>query len=171
VVIEGRGDRVEKVLAAQAIEHRMTRAGALADAALTHDSLLLVGCTGEIEAPDVERVAWFVLTGGHLFTTCWALTHTAERALPGVLTKAETSAEVVARVPASCADTDSPYVEQVFLPDVRPIYSLIGAHLIEVVDPERAEVLLDSPECAEATARCSTAPTTSTCRVWSRPKA
>ena len=33
--------------------------------------------------------------------------------------------------------------------DVQPVYALPGAYLIEVVDPERAEVLIDSPECAE----------------------
>jgi hypothetical protein len=29
------------------------------------------------------------------------------------------------------------------------LYALQGAHLIDVLDPERAEVLIDSPECAE----------------------
>ncbi len=36
-----------------------------------------------------------------------------------------------------------------FTPDVEPVYHLEGAYLIEVLDPERAEVLLDSPDAAQ----------------------
>ena len=67
---------------------------------------------------------------------------------PGVLKKYETG-EVLDTVSADNCAQDSPYLEGVFAPGVRPLYSLVGAHLIEVVDHERAEVLIDSPECAE----------------------
>ena len=42
----------------------------------------------------------------------------------------------------------SPYLRGVFDDHVQPFYALEGAHLIHVVDPERAEVLLDSPAAA-----------------------
>jgi len=150
VVVESRGDHIEKVLAAQEIPHRMTRAGALPQAGLSQDALLMMNCSGEIEAPDVERVRWFVLTGGHLFGTCWALHETIARAMPdGPLAKFETVGEVMASVPASPCDRESPFTAGVFPPGVEPIYALQGAHLIRVLDPERAEVLVDSPWCAE----------------------
>jgi len=44
---------------------------------------------------------------------------------------------------------DSPLLTGVFPPSVVPIYHLEGAHLIQVLDPERCEVLIDSPDAAE----------------------
>jgi hypothetical protein len=150
VVVESRGDHIEKVLASQSIEHRMTRAGALPEAALSQDALLMMNCSGEIEQKDVERVRWFVLAGGHLFGTCWALHETIVRSMPeSPIARFETSGEVMGSVPARSCDAGSPYTEGVFPPGVEPIYALQGAHLIDVLDPERAEVLIDSPWCAE----------------------
>lgn len=150
VVVESRGDHIEKVLAAQGIEHRMTRAGALPAAALSQDALLMMNCSGEIEAGDTDRVRWFVLAGGHLFGTCWALHETIQRSMPtSPIAKYPTTSEVMANVPASPCDVNSPFTAGVFAPGVEPIYALQGAHLIRVLDPERAEVLIDSPWCAE----------------------
>ena len=53
-------------------------------------------------------------------------------------------------VPAESSGVTSGFLEGVFAREVQPIYELEGAHLIEVVDPERAEVLVDSPLCAES---------------------
>ncbi|MFN0009056.1 MAG: HEAT repeat domain-containing protein [Planctomycetota bacterium] len=152
VVLESRGDSIEVLLGKQEIEHRMTMAGKVAESGLHPDALFVANCTGEIEAGDVERLRWFVLTGGRLFGSCWALSETIEKAVPGVLAKFETRDEVLDHVPAedvSALAGGSPYTEGVFDKETRPIYALEGAHLIRVVDPERAEVLLDSPACAD----------------------
>jgi hypothetical protein len=153
VVLESRGDHIEKLLAKQGIEHRRTSAGKVAESGLQPEALFVANCTGEIEAADVERLRWFVLTGGRLFGSCWALTETIAKAVPGVLRKFETRDEVLDAVPAEDASIEeggSPYTEGVFAKDSRPIYALEGAHLIAVLDPERAQVLLDSPACADA---------------------
>ncbi|MDZ4772621.1 MAG: HEAT repeat domain-containing protein [Planctomycetota bacterium] len=150
VVLESRGDHIEKVLESQKIEHRKTMAGKITANGLTSDGLFIANCTGEIEEPDVERLRWFVLAGGHLFGSCWALHETIERALPGPIAKYETASEVLATVEARVCAVDSPYLEGVFLRGVQPMYALEGAHVIDVREPERAEVLIDSPECADA---------------------
>jgi hypothetical protein len=149
VVLESRGDHIESVLDGQKIEHRMTMAGKITDARLSSDALFVANCTGEIEAPDIERLRWFVLVGGHLFSSCWALHETIEKVMPGVLAKHETRDEVLANVEARDCSAGSPYLEGVFADGVQPFYAIEGAHLIDVNDPERAEVLVDSPECAE----------------------
>lgn len=149
VVLESRGDHIENVLKDQKIEFRTTMASKIGANGISVDGLFVANCTGEIEEGDVERLRWFVLTGGHLLGSCWALHETIERALPGVQRKFETTSEVVANVEAFDCSNRSPYLEGVFTEGVRPIYALEGAHLIEVVDAERNEVLLDSPECAE----------------------
>ena len=149
VVLESRGDHIQKVLEHLEIDHRLT-AGSKVPAAEVHPRAVFVAnCTGEIEARDSELLAWFVRTGGSLFGSCWALQETIERAYPGVLRRLETTGEVLDNVRAAPCVEDSPYLEGVFEGAVEPIYALQGAYLIDVVQPERVEVLVDSPECAE----------------------
>ncbi len=150
VVLESRGDHIEKLLDKQKIEHRMTLAGKVGENGIQPDTLFVANCTGEIESVDVERLRWFVLCGGRLFGSCWALHETIEKVVPGVVRKFETRDEVDDNVSAEEASAGSPYSEGVFASEVRPIYALEGAHLIEVLDPERVEVLVDSPACADS---------------------
>ncbi|MEM9802708.1 MAG: HEAT repeat domain-containing protein [Planctomycetota bacterium] len=150
VVVPGRGDHIELVLERLEIKYRIARGGQLAEAGLHPGAILLVGCTGEITPDDVDIVRWYVHAGGALFTSCWALTYTVEPAFPAVLAKFPSPGEVVDNVFAfpAIGAADSPYLRGVFDGGVRPYYSLLGAHLVEVLDPERAEVLLDSPTAA-----------------------
>jgi len=148
-VLESRGDHIQTLLGRLKIQHVMTMAGKVDQLALQPDALFVANCTGEIEEKDVERLAWFVRCGGHLFGSCWAITETIVRIAPGVIRKAETASEVLDKVPAEPAALQSGFLEGVFGRDVQPIYELEGAHLIEVDDPERTQVLVDSPICAE----------------------
>ncbi len=149
VVLDSRGDHIQNLLERLEIRHRMTSAARHAEDALHPSAVYVSNCTGEIEPDDVERLQWFVTTGGYLFGSCWSLSKTIEAVVPGVVTRLETSSEVVDRVEAEPVAADSRWLEGVFDGGVRPLYELSGAHLIEVLDPERAEVLIDSPECAE----------------------
>ncbi|MEM9380937.1 MAG: HEAT repeat domain-containing protein [Planctomycetota bacterium] len=150
IVVPGRGDRIEGVLERLGIKFRIARAGQLDEAGLHPEAILLVGCTGELAADDIEIVQWYARAGGALFTSCWALTYTVEPSFPAILTKFPSPGEVVDSVfalPTATAE-ESPYLRGVFDGGVQPYYSLLGAHLIEVLDPERATVLLDSPSAA-----------------------
>lgn len=151
IVFAGRpgGDNIQNLLARLSVKHRMTEANRLDGDAVHPDAVYVANCPGEIEPKDVDRLQWFVRTGGYLFASCWALHETVERVYPGVVRKAETKSEVLDDVPGTCVAPDSPYVQGVFPPDTTPIFKLEGAHLIEVLDPERCEVLVDSPICAE----------------------
>ena len=148
-VLDSRGDHIQTSLGRLKIQHTLVQAGKVSELALQPDGLFVANCTGEIEKEDVERLAWFVRAGGHLFGSCWAITETVNRIAPGVIKKAETASEVLDNVPAEPAGAESGFLEGVFGREVQPIYALEGAHLIEVEDPERAQVLIDSPLCAE----------------------
>lgn len=145
IVFQSRGDRIEELLAQLGIVHRLTRSGQVKDAGLHPLGIFVSNCTGEITRDDVDPIAWFVRTGGHFFGSCWSLNKTIELASPGCLRKYDLKGQVLADVIAEPCRPGSPFVEGVFQPLVRPIYVLEGAHLIDVVDPERAEVLMDSP--------------------------
>jgi hypothetical protein len=162
VVLDSRGDHIQKVLqlvrtpgaenkdgsAAHGIPYRSTRAAQHHKDGLPPAAVYVSNCTGEVEAGDIELITWFVHTGGYLFGSCWSLHETIEKVVPGIVRKFETAGEVVDTVRAEPCAPGSPYLKGVFDGDVEPEYNLEGAHLIEVLDRERCEVLVDSPECA-----------------------
>jgi HEAT repeat protein len=149
IVLQSRGDTIEKLLEHLTISHRLTRSGQVPDAGLHPFAVFVANCTGEITPKDVEQLAWFVRVGGYLFGSCWALSETIELVYPGVVRKLPIPHQVLANVIAEPCRTESPYLAGVFPGMVQPIYVLYGAHLIDVMDPERVEVLIDSPQCAE----------------------
>lgn len=146
LVFESRGDHIQNVLADLGVEHRITTSGRVAEGGPQPRCVFVANCTGEMNGEDVARLRWFVHTGGYLFGSCWAVHETIARVVPGAVDKLETRGEVLDDVPASACAV-SPYLEGVFGRDVVPIYALEGAHLIRVLDPERVEVLVDSPQC------------------------
>ncbi len=150
IVIPGRGDHIEKVLKRLGIKFRIAPAGRVQASRLHPGAVLMVGCTGEIAPADVEAVRWFVRSGGALFTSCWSLTNTVQRSFPALVAKFPWPQEVMDNVYAvpTRAGAASPFLRGVFDGGVQPYYSLVGAHLIKVLDPERVEVLLDSPSAA-----------------------
>jgi len=148
LVTRGGGDNIQDLLQKLGIGHRLTRAASVDQAALHPDALFVANCPGEIVAKDVDRISWFVRTGGYLFASCWALTETVGKAFPDVARKVETKGEVIGTVPAGPVPDPPPFVREVFDAATRPNYELRGSHLIDVLDPERCEVLVDSPACA-----------------------
>ncbi len=146
VVLDSRGDHIQRVLDQLKIAHRTTQASKLAEAALHPGAIYVSNCTGEIEPKDALRIAWYVRAGGVLFGSCWSLTETIDRVHPGILRHFETPSEVLDDVVARAVDPTNPYLKDVFKPDCEPMYHLEGSHLIEVLEPERCEVLIDSPQ-------------------------
>lgn len=149
LVLESRGDHIEAVLDQLGIEHRMTAANRVAEDGLDAAGVFVSNCTGEMESGDLERLAWFVKVGGYLCGSCWALSETIDRVAPGIVRKLETRNEIVDTVRATACDPGSPYLEGVFGEYVEPLYHLEGAHVIEVLQPERVEMLIDSVESSE----------------------
>ncbi len=149
LVLESRGDHIQFLLDFLGIKHRLTESAQIATSGVDARGVFVSNCTGEIVPNDVEQLAWFVRVGGSLFGSCWALHETIEPLGTGAVRKLETRNEVLDNVLATPCAIGSPYLEGVFGPEVRPIYALQGAHLIEVLEAERVEVLVDSAECAE----------------------
>ena len=150
VVVPGDGDRVELVLDRLGIEYRTVQAGEISQSGLHPAALLLVGCTGQVAPDDLEVIRWFVASGGALFTSCWALTYTVEAAFPAIVSRFPSPGQVLDNVFArpTPEGLESSYLTGVFDGGVQPYYALQGAHLLHIVDPERVEVLLDSPSTA-----------------------
>jgi HEAT repeat protein len=149
VVFQSRGDHIEQLLDRLKIAYRTTKAGDVAASGLHPEAIFVANCTGELMPGDLEPLQWFVHTGGYLFGSCWALTETIGKLQGGVMQQAPTRDQVMDNVRALPVQANSPLLQGVFPPAVVPIYHLEGAHLLAVQDPERAEVLIDSPDAAE----------------------
>lgn len=149
LVLESRGDHIEKLLSHLSIPHGMTRAGRVRASGPDPRGVFVSNCTGELSPEDLEPLEFFLHAGGYLFGSCWAVEETIARLVPGEVRRLATRDEVVDRVTASPAAPDSPYLAGVFGEATLPLYELQGAYLIEVLAPERVEVLVDSPEAAE----------------------
>jgi len=148
IVTRGGGDNIQDLLTDYGIEHRLVRAASIQKCGLHPHALLVANCPGEITAKDVEVIQFYVRAGGYLFASCWSLTHTVERCFPGIARKLETRAQVIDTVRAEPVPVESPFTAGVFAASCQPLYELMGSHLIDVVDPERFEVLIDSPDTA-----------------------
>jgi HEAT repeat protein len=149
VVLDSRGDSIQELLASLEIRHRMTRSKGVKADGLQPLGVFVSNCTGEMQPEDHERVQWFVHAGGALFGSCWAIDKTIGLEFPNTIRKyPKAMGQVLDQVRAEALPTDSAYLDGVFPGVTRPMYELYGAFLVEVLDPERCEVLIDSPECA-----------------------
>ncbi len=142
------GDNIQVLLKDYEIEYREIRAASVAKVGIQPYGVFVANCPGEIVAADVETLQWFVRVGGYLFASCWALTHTVNKAFPEVVDKLPLKGQVIGTVEAEDVGTQSKYIKDVFDSATTPLYELMGSHLIRVLDPERFEVLIDSPQAA-----------------------
>ncbi|MEZ6037403.1 MAG: HEAT repeat domain-containing protein [Planctomycetota bacterium] len=149
IVLTSDGDHIEKLLDRLEIAHRETKANQVPATGLHPEAIFVANCWGHLEEGDVAPLTWFVYTGGSLFGSCWALTETIGRIEPDVMRMFQTKKQVLDNVRARPCRSDSALLTGVFPPSVVPIYHLEGAHLIQVLDQERCEVLIDSPDAAE----------------------
>jgi HEAT repeat protein len=144
------GDHIEQLLERLQVAHRLTGQNQVSACGAHPEAIFVSNCSAEITPADVDPIAWFVRAGGFLFGSCWALGETIDKVHPGVIRKWNTGQEqVLDDVRALPCKAESPLLNGVFGPGVVPIYHLEGAHLIDVVDVERCEVLIDSPDAAE----------------------
>jgi HEAT repeat protein len=149
-VFQSHGDHIENLLARREIEYTFTGPGAVGASEVHPFSVYIANCIGDCAGSDVDYLRWYVLTGGYLFSSCWALNGTIEQIEPGIMQSVRRymRGTLTDRVAAEMTVAASPYLKGVFGPGSQPIYSLEGAHMVQVLLPERCEVLLDSPECA-----------------------
>lgn len=150
VVLDTRkgGDNIEELLERLTIDHRLCEGGEVPSAKLHPFAIFVANCAGEIQGDDANRLEWFVRTGGYMFASCWALTETIGKTFPGIASQHPTGGQVLDVVDAEALPRSGRFLGGVFRKGTRTRYVLEGSHLIRVHDPERFEVLIDSPECA-----------------------
>lgn len=148
----GGGDHIEDMLKTLKIQHRVILSPRVKQAGLHPYALFVANCWGKIGEEDAEALQWFVRAGGYLFSSCWALHETVVKVYPGVVQRFMTKSkgnDVIDYTPiATPCIPDDPFLDSVFDQWTEPQYVLEGAYLLEVLDPDRCEVLIDSPQAA-----------------------
>jgi hypothetical protein len=109
---------------------------------------VLVNCPGRVGPDGARRLARFVDRGGFLLTTDWAVLHVLEEAFPGTVrfTRRPTRDDVV---PIRVVRPEHLFLRHVLTGDDRPLWWVENqSYPIEILDPRRVEVLLESDEMA-----------------------
>ncbi|MCK6481166.1 MAG: HEAT repeat domain-containing protein [Planctomycetes bacterium] len=147
LVVTGAWDHAEKVLEHLSIKHTRLRAQELKDAGLNPNQVVLVNCEGNLDSGSAERIQWFVNVGGYAMTTDWALAKAVKLCFPGYADHfpgANTGNDVVV---VEDGFPGHRYNAGVFegVPAMK-WWLEIQAFPIQVLWPERCEVLVDSAE-------------------------
>ncbi len=154
LVVSGAYDHVEEVLALMGVRHETLPPEDLELVPLDGRGMLIVDCGNDVLSPRAAaRVRDFVAAGGYLATTDWGLENVIERAFPGVLRSLYAGGRGV-------------YTknEQVTIRLPRPGHELVRgmrsmgadavwwvedrAHPVEILEPDRVTVLVESESFA-----------------------
>lgn len=145
VAVLGRWDKVELILKDLEIRHAAIRAQEIKSYGLNPKQVVLVNCEGSVDSETTLFLQWFVATGGYMATTDWALVNALNTTFPEVVVKfgkRSTSNDVVVVEPA---EPGHPVLRGVFREEAELQWWLeIQAFPIEIADPVRATVLVDS---------------------------
>ena len=145
VVVSGVYDRVQDVLRAVEVKHVVIPPSLLEKLDLLPTQTLMVNCPGMVSPTAVKKIRDFVLRGGYLVTTDWAI-GLAAKAFPGTIEHngVRTPSDVVA---AEVLDKSEPLLSHVRVLKDQPRWWLEGSSFpIRILDKQRVHVLMTSSE-------------------------
>lgn len=83
IEVKGEWDDAARTLRALNINHTSIRRGKLKDLDLRGARVLVVNCAGEVPRESMQKIRDFVMSGGYLLTTDWALDGCLQKVFPG----------------------------------------------------------------------------------------
>jgi hypothetical protein len=149
LVVQGRYDRVERVLDELEVPYVAVAPGELARARLSGFRALIVNCPGDLGSGGVRAVREFVERGGFLFSTDWSVLNVLEPAFPGTIryTGRPTRDDVVA---IRVLRPEEMLLRHVLTGADRHLWWLENkSYPFTVLDPRRVDVLIESDEMKE----------------------
>jgi hypothetical protein len=149
LVVLGRWDKVQLILDDLKIPYTLIRVQKLKTIGLNPKQLILFNCEGGggVDRQSTESLRWFVNTGGYIITTDWALQNVVKDVWPGLMAKWEKNTTRNDAVTIEPALPDDPILRGVFDRGLPLKWWLeIQAFAIQILDPFRVDVLVDSLE-------------------------
>ncbi|MFC2160633.1 hypothetical protein ACFLRX_03150 [Acidobacteriota bacterium] len=149
IVIGGTYDHIEMVLKIAGTPFTLIRPADVEQAAFRPDQVVFVNCPGNIGPLGLRKLNTFVLEGGFLFTTDWALKHVLEEAFPGYIKyNQHATADEVVRV--EILDTKDPFLKSLLGPKDDPQWWLEGSsYPIQIINKKSVHILVSSKEIKE----------------------
>jgi len=148
-VVGGSYDHIEEVLDSSDTPYTLVQPEMLDEAKLRPDQVVFINCPGNLNKKGMRKLESFVRGGGFLFTTDWALRHVIEPAFPGYLAYNDRpTLDEVVRI--EILDKDDTILQSVLDEQDDPQWWLEGSsYPIQIVDPKRVRVLIQSKELKE----------------------
>ncbi|MEM9541727.1 MAG: hypothetical protein AAGA60_19805 [Cyanobacteria bacterium P01_E01_bin.42] len=145
VVTLGIYDKVQQVLDALGLTYRIVPCQIVVTLPLRADQVLIVNCPGSFDAEGIEVIHRFVINGGTLITTDWALQTTLQLAFPDTCqwNNITTRDDVV---PVSWVDPDSIYTQGVEVPEQVISWWLEDTSYPIQIISDRVQILMRSQE-------------------------
>ena len=145
VVTLGQYDKVQQVLDALGLIYRIVPCPVVETLPFRADQVLIVNCPGSFSPRGIEVIRRFVINGGTLITTDWALQTTLQRAFPETCqwNSQRTRDDVV---PVSWVNPDSIYTKGVEVPEQVISWWLEASSYPIKILSDRVQVLMRSEE-------------------------
>lgn len=146
VVIDGTYDHIHLVLSCLKLPFIRLDHQQLLTAELKPHQTVFVNCASSFPVEGARKLATFVVHGGQLITTDWALEKVLEPAFPGVVeyNKKPTADEVV-RI--EVIDKEDPVIKGFLDEETAPVWWLEGSsYPIRILDKDKVKVLIKSKE-------------------------
>lgn len=146
IVIGGTYDHIENVLKIAKTPFSLISPAEVENVTFRPDQVVFINCPGKIGPLGLRKLNAFVLEGGFLFTTDWALKHVLEEAFPGYLKYNEKATrDEVVRV--EILDTKDPFLKSLLGPKDDPQWWLEGSsYPIQIINKKAVHVLVSSKE-------------------------
>ncbi|MGK7927397.1 MAG: hypothetical protein AB4290_19510, partial [Spirulina sp.] len=145
VVTLGQYDKVQQVLDALGLTYRIVPCQVAVTLPLRADQVLIINCPGSFSGEGIEVIRRFVINGGTLITTDWALETTLQRAFSDTCqwNRVRTRDDVV---PVSWVNPDSIYTKGVEVPEQVISWWLEASSYPITILNDRVQVLMRSEE-------------------------
>ncbi len=149
VVVSGSWDHVEEVLKDLKLKHQVISGSELDKVHLNPRQIVLLNCGSQVGGKNTEFLLWFVVTGGYLMATDWAIADSLEKIWPGYLAsykKDATNDDVVVSEPCS----SDRLLRNVYADHARTkVWLEITSFGIQVNNPYVMTTLVDSLEMTQ----------------------
>lgn len=146
IEVKGQWDDAGEIMTAMGIQHRRIKGRELREALSMNPKVVVINCEGHISGNDFEILRQWVIRGGYLITTDWALKNTVEAIFPNTIawSGSNTSGSVV---DASIVATDRALLSGVSVN--RATWKLDSkSQEVKVVRPDIVQVLAKSHQLA-----------------------
>ncbi len=149
IVVGGSYDHIEQVLDNADTPYTLIRPEMFDRARLRPDQIVFINCPGNLSKKSLRQLEKFVRAGGFLFTTDWALRHVIEHAFPGFIAyNLRSTGDEVVRV--EILDKEDTILQSILDEQDDPQWWLEGSsYPIQILDPERVNVIVQSKELRE----------------------